>query len=129
MVGIVEALAFCNQRLEDIHVLSVSTKNYPFRIAELIQLGGLMGWGPKIIETFTFGQAQGAVAQSQCLLSDRFHRVDYLTEPRIYAMDDARAVQELIVLGRGEAEKAVHREVVRRIFLNGTSTMPFRSAT
>jgi uncharacterized protein len=120
MVGIVEAIAFCGQKLEDIHVLSISTTNYPFRIAKPIQLGGLFGWSQKVIETFMFGQAQGAVAQARCLLRDRFHRIDYITEPRIYRMDDAKAVRELIALGRGESEKIEHRQVVRESFLNGS---------
>jgi hypothetical protein len=34
-------------------------------------------------------------------------------------MDDARAVEELIVLGRGEAEKAAHQAAVRALFLDG----------
>ena len=121
MVGIVEAVAFCGQRLENLRLLSISTTNYPFRIAEPIQLGGLLGWGNKVVETFMFGQAQGAVAQARCLLGDRFHRIDYLTEPRIYAMDDARAVEELINLGRGEAEKVAHRSAARALFFDGTS--------
>jgi patatin-like phospholipase/acyl hydrolase len=124
VVGIVEALAFCGQRLEDLQMLSVSTTNYPFRIAEPIQLGGLLGWSRKVVETFMFGQAQGSVAQAQCLLGDRFHRIDYLTEPRIYVMDDAKAVGELISLGRGEGEKVAHRQVVRAQFLTGTPATP-----
>src|SRR3712207_8796371 len=52
VIGIAEAVSYCGQRLEDVHVLSVSTTNYPFRIGERQQLGGLVGWGPKIIETF-----------------------------------------------------------------------------
>ena len=119
MVGIVEALAFCGQRLEDIHVLSVSTTNYPFRITESQQLGGLLGWSTRIVETFMFGQVQGAVAQAICLLHERFHRIDYVTEPRLYRLDDARAVAELITLGHGEAEKTAHREIVSAYFLNG----------
>ena len=63
MVGIVEAVGFFGQRLEDVRVLSISTTNYPFRIAEPVQLGGLLGWGQKVIETFMFGQAQGAVSR------------------------------------------------------------------
>jgi patatin-like phospholipase/acyl hydrolase len=117
MVGIVEAIGFCGQRLEDVHLLSISTTNYPFRIAEPIQLGGLLGWGRKIVETLMFGQAQGAVAQAKSLLRDRFHRIDYVTEPRIYTLDDARVVKELITLGRGEAEKFEHRRAVRDKFL------------
>jgi hypothetical protein len=48
-----------------------------------------------------------------------------MTEPRIYAMDNAKAVQELIVLGQGEAEKIAHRQVVREQFLNGSPILSF----
>ena len=73
-----------------------------------------------------FGQA--AVAQATCLLRDRFHRTDYITEPRIYSLDDAKAVKELIVRGRGEsAEKIEHRQDVRERFLNGSPVLSFSS--
>ena len=49
VIGIAEAVSYCGQRLDDVHVLSISTTNYPFRIGERQQLGGLVGWGPKIM--------------------------------------------------------------------------------
>ena len=128
MVGIVEAVAFCGVKLEDIRVLSISTTNYPFRIAEKVQLGGLRHWAKKVIETFMFGQAQGAVAQARCLLQDRFHRIDYITEPRIYKMDDAKAVHELIVIGRAEAEKIANRRIVSEHLLNDAAIQSYRGS-
>ena len=134
VVGIVEAVSFCGKNLEDIHVLSVSTTNYPFRISRDQQLGGLFGWGPKIIETFMFAQAQAAVGAAQSLLrdrsrsrpADRFHRIDYVAEPRIYAMDDVRITEELIEIGRRTAEKVPRRTLVSEHFLNGLPREPFR---
>jgi len=127
MVGVVEAIEFCKQRLEDLRVLSISTTSYPFRLSAKQQQGGLAGWGPKIIETFMFGQVQNAVAQATCLLRERFIRVDYETEPGIYAMDDARAVEELITAGRNIGQSKSHREAFQKWFLRApgeVSTWP-----
>src|SRR5262249_53065584 len=71
VVGITEAVSFCGRRLEDIHVLSVSTTNYPFHIGRKQRRGGLIGWATKIIDTFMFSQAQTAVGLATCLLRDR----------------------------------------------------------
>ena len=124
MLGVVEAVEFCKQRLEDLRVLSISTTSYPFRLGEKQERGGLVGWGPKIIETFMFGQVQNAVAQATCLLRERFHRVDYATEPRLYAMDDARAVEQLIAIGRNVGQTREHRDVFRAQFLRGPDEVP-----
>ena len=45
MVGLVEALAFCGQRLEDIDMLSISTTNYPFAIGHRAEGFGFWGLG------------------------------------------------------------------------------------
>ena len=52
-----------------------------------------------------FGQAQAAIAEVRCLLRHGlFHRIDYLTEPRLYQMDNASCVQQLLTIGRSTAE-------------------------
>ena len=61
MVGLVEALDFLGQAPEQVRMLSLSTTSYPFRLDDPGQLRGLIGWAPKIIDTFMFGQAQAAV--------------------------------------------------------------------
>jgi patatin-like phospholipase/acyl hydrolase len=130
MVGIVEAVAFCGQRLEDIDMLSISTTNYPFAIGHQAEGWGFLGWGPKIIETFMFGQIQAAVAQAGCLLgSDRFLRIDFDTVPSRYAMDDPAGVQELVALGTAEAEKIANRRPIVERFLNGSTIQRFTECT
>lgn len=126
-VGIIEALSFCGQKIEDLHVLSISTTNYPFRLGKEVQLGGLRRWAPMLVDTFMFSQAQASVGLSTCLLRDRsqdkpidrFFRIDYLALPHIYSLADTRLVQELIEVGRGEAEKIANRTVVMGEFLDG----------
>ena len=108
VIGITEAVSYCGRKLEDVHVLSVSTTNYPFHLGQRQRLGGLVSWAPKIIETLMFSQAQASVGEATCLLrdrtqsppTDRFHRIDYFAEPSLYEMDDARATQRLIDIGQ-----------------------------
>jgi patatin-like phospholipase/acyl hydrolase len=82
MVGLVEAVGFLDQRPEQIRMLSISTTSYPFRLDRPEQLRGLVGWAPKIIDTFMFGQAQAAVNIASSLLRRGvFHRLDYQVPP------------------------------------------------
>jgi uncharacterized protein len=124
MVGVFEAVEFCKQRLEDLRLLSVSTTSYPFRLGGQQKSGGLLGWGPKIIETFMFDQVQNAVAQATCLLRERFHRIDYATEPGLYAMDVSRPVEELIAIGRNVGQSREHLDALRRLFFRGPDEFP-----
>ena len=67
-----------------------------------------------------FGQEQAAIAQARCLLRrGLFHRIDYLTEPGLYHMDNASCVKQLLAIGRSTAELNQHMSVVRAEFLNG----------
>jgi patatin-like phospholipase/acyl hydrolase len=130
MVGVVEALDFLGKSPEDVRMLSVSTTSYPFRIEKPEQLRGLLGWAPKLVDTFMFGQAQAAVNQAYCLLKRGvFHRIDYLVPPKTFRMDNAACAQELIGLGRQVAELNENMRVVREKFLDGNAVEPFRSIT
>ncbi len=127
MVGFVEAVDFLGRAPEQFRLLSLSTTSYPFRIGQKQQFGGLLGWSTKIIETLLFGQAQAAIAEACCLLRHGlFHRIDYLTEPRLYHMDNASCVQQLLTIGQSTAELNEHMSVVQREFLNGATITPFR---
>jgi patatin-like phospholipase/acyl hydrolase len=130
MVGIVEACAFCGQRLEDLDMLSISTTNYPFAIGHQAESWGYWGWARRIIETFMFGQIQGAVAQAECLLGkDRFLRIDFDTVPHAYKIDDPRGVEELVSLGIAEAEKIGNRRPILERFLNDSTIQRFTACT
>ena len=114
------AVDFLGQPPEQIRLLSLRTTSYPFRIGQKEQFSGLLGWSTKIIETLMFGQAQAAIAEVRCLLRHGlFHRIDYLTEPRLYHMDNASCVQQLLAIGRSTAELNEHMSVVQTESLNG----------
>jgi patatin-like phospholipase/acyl hydrolase len=127
MVGLVEALDFLGQRPEQVRMLSVSTTSYPFRLDDPGKLRGVVGWLPKLVDTFMFGQAQAAVNMAFCLLRrGLFHRIDYLVPPKTFQMDNARCVEQLIGMGRQIAELNENMQVVAREFLNGDRAEPFR---
>jgi hypothetical protein len=125
MVGIVEAVSSCGRTVGDLRVLSVSATNYPFRISKAQQVEGLMGWGPKIIQTLLFSQVQVVVAEASSLLRGRFHRIDYVTEPSLYTMDKTRVVEELTVIGRAQAEMVANVSIVKRQYLNDRPVRPW----
>ncbi|HEY2157154.1 MAG TPA: CBASS cGAMP-activated phospholipase [Isosphaeraceae bacterium] len=123
-VGVVEAVAFCGRRMEDLRVLSLSTTNYPFSLGKELLRGGILPWVTRVSEMFMFTQVQKEVALARCLLGDRFHRIDYNGVPGRYTMDDSSSVAELIALGRRVADLREHSTVVFRDFLNGVAAGP-----
>jgi patatin-like phospholipase/acyl hydrolase len=127
MVGVVEALDFLGQAPERVRMLSLSTTSYPFRLDDPAQLRGLVGWAPKIIDTFMFGQAQAAVNMARCLLRrGLFHRIDYQVPPRTFAMDNAACAAQLAAMGRQIAELNENMSVVKESFLDNQPTESFR---
>jgi uncharacterized protein len=124
-VGVTEAVRFLGQELRDIWVLSVSTTNYPFHISTRARLGGILGWNKTVIDTLMFGQAEGAMRYAQNLVGGtiasggRFHRIDFVTAPNIYSIDNVRAVRELVETGASIAGSVEHLRPVREHFLNG----------
>jgi patatin-like phospholipase/acyl hydrolase len=127
MVGLVEVLDLLGRAPEDVRLLSLSTTSYPFRLDRPDQLRGLVGWAPKLIDTFMFGQAQAAVNMAACLLRrGLFHRIDYLVPPRAFTLDNAACAGELVGMGRQIAELNENMSVVRTSFLNGQRVEPFQ---
>ncbi|WP_165244548.1 CBASS cGAMP-activated phospholipase [Paludisphaera soli] len=126
VVGLVEAMDFLGRAPEDVRMLSISTTNYPFLIDDPGKLRGLLGWAPKLVDTFMFGQAQSAVNTAFCLLKrGLFHRIDYVVPAQAYSMDAAAAARDVASRGRVIAELNENMRVVREQFLNGDPTEPY----
>jgi patatin-like phospholipase/acyl hydrolase len=126
-VGLIEAVAFCGQRMEDVFVLSISTTNYPFRLDAKLLRGGLVRWAGRVSEMFMFTQVQKEIALARCLLGNRFHRIDYNGVPGAYTMDDSSSLEELVNLGRKVADAKEHSTVVFRDYLNGVAAPKFQA--
>ncbi len=128
VVGVIEALDFLGQAPEQVRMLSLSTTSYPYRIGNPDRPRGLVGWGPELLDTFLFGQAQSSVNAAFCLLKrGLFHRIDPQVPPRSFRMDDPATVSQLIGLGRHYAELNENLGVVKTSFLNGQPVEPFQA--
>jgi patatin-like phospholipase/acyl hydrolase len=125
VIGIVEAVRFCNCSLDEIHVLSISATSYPFRLGERQQLGGALSWSVKIIDTMMFSQVRAAIAEADGLLPARFHRIDHVCPQGTYKIDNVNQVRRLIEAGRGTADMLENRELVNRKFLTGQKIKHF----
>ena len=126
MVGITEAVAFLSADLRQIALLSIGTTTSPFSIPEHAQSGALK-WNAGLVQLTMEGQCESATSHARLLLGERFHRIDTMTRPGEYALDDARTqkIAQLIELGRGEAVKNANLSKVRDVFLNDVRANTF----
>jgi patatin-like phospholipase/acyl hydrolase len=126
LVGVTEAVAFLGQKLEDIHVLSIGTTSAPFSVAAKVEASAL-DWNIGMLDLMFEAQAEAALAQAKLLLNHRLHRLNATVPGGIYSLDGAQPelIEQLVVLGRGEAVKAQNLEPIRRHLLNGHKAEAF----
>lgn len=120
MIGIVEAIAFHGCSIDEISLLSVGTTEETFNISQHTN-SGVGKWNVGLLSLLMEGQSEAASAQGSLLLKDRFHRINVNVREGEYAMDDGRLqkIEQLVQLGRGEAQKKTNREIASRLFFNG----------
>ena len=118
LAAIVEAVCFLGVPLDQIDVLSIGTTSAPFNIAKN-RRAGIIKWNAGIINLMFEAQAEATLAQARLLLQDRLHRIDVVTLPGQFSLDDARSdkFEQLINLGHGEAVKKHNLQVLRGRFL------------
>jgi uncharacterized protein len=126
LVGVVEAIGFLGQMPGQIDVLSVGTTTEPFNIAKHLQ-SGLVQWNTGIIDLMFAAQMEAAIAEARTLTLGHLHRINFVALPGQYRMDDARpeVIKGLAGIGRGEAVKREHLDVVCDRFLNGKPAPKF----
>ena len=133
LVGVTEAVRFLGIPLECIDVLSIGTTTTPFNIARHAR-SGLVQWNAGLVALMFEGQMEAALTQARLLLNGRVHRINVVSREGEFALDDARPakIQQLINLGRGEAVKQEHLDIVKARFLNGIAAeafIPFHAVT
>lgn len=126
LAALVEAVHFLNVPLDQIDILSIGTTTSPFSIAKKHR-SGILGWNTGLLDVLMNAQQEAANAQAMLLTGHQFHRINHLAPQGTYTLDDARPeqVERLINLGRSEAVKKEHIDVVTDRFLNGTPAEPF----
>lgn len=125
LAAIVEATCFLKHPLDEIDVLSIGTTFAPFSIAEN-RNAGIFKWNVGIINLMFEAQAQAAIVQANLLLQNRVLRIDALSLPGEYSLDDAspQKIDQLINRGHGEAVKKANLDAVKARFL-GEKADPF----
>ncbi|MGH6814347.1 MAG: CBASS cGAMP-activated phospholipase [Hyphomicrobiaceae bacterium] len=126
LVGVVEAIGFLDQKPERIDVLSIGTTSEPFNIAKH-RFSGFLQWNRGIIDLMFAAQMEAAVAQARLLAQGRLHRINFMTKPGEFPLDDARPeiIRRLTAFGAGEAKKRENLEVVKSRFLNDNTVERF----
>lgn len=119
LAAIIEATCFLGVPLQDIDVLSIGTTASPFSIADN-RNAGILKWNVGMINLMFEAQAQTAAAQARLLLNGRLLRIDAVTTPGEFSLDDASddKIGRLMNLGRGKAVEKENLEAAKKRFFS-----------
>lgn len=126
MAAIVEAVCYLGVPLDRIDVLSIGTTSEPFTV-KMMAKAGIVRWGKTLIELLMNAQVDSAVRHAEQLVGEaRFLRVNTVTSPGMYSLDNAKEIESLIALGnkRGSDPSVLYQ--VKSRFLNGISAMSWK---
>ena len=128
LAAVVEAVCILKRPMERLDVLSIGTTDEPFSAGP--QIGaGLLGWarGGKILNLLMQAQQHSSVKLTgQFLGAPRLLRVNEITRPGSYRLDDALQVGLLAELGNQAAKDDEVLRQVKSRFLNGRIALPWR---
>jgi uncharacterized protein len=126
MAAIVEAVCFLGVPLDRIDVLSVGTTEEPFTLRKQTK-AGFLRWSKKLIRLLMNAQEESCLKQAKLLAGEpRFLRVNTVTYPGCYNLDNPQNVSELAALGNN---KALEPEILGQIksrFLNNVHVNPWK---
>jgi hypothetical protein len=125
LVGLTEAVHFLDIPPRSIDILSIGTTSHPFVVTAQVSASGLLGWSTALVELLMTSQVQATEAHAQLLTSGGWHRINHRTERGRFGLDKADRAPDLMELGRSDAVKRQHLDVVRQRFLNGTRAQPY----
>jgi len=91
--------ARCILAAHEIEILSIGTTGAPFRIPKRVGRSGVLGWGKLTLEVLMNAQQAGALAQAQLLSDGQVMRVDRPVPPKLFTLDNAKAIDELHAIG------------------------------
>ena len=126
MAAIIEAVVYLNVPLDRIDVLSVGTTSEPFTV-ETFSHSGKLGWRKTLINLLMNAQIESTVNHARLLVGEpRFMRINAITPPGKYELDDATEVESLIALGNRQASNTSILSQVKSRFLNGIEAMQWK---
>lgn len=126
MAGIVEAVCYLGVSLDRIDVLSIGTTDEPFTLKAFTEYGKAR-WGKTIIDLLINAQVDATVRHAKQLVGEpRFLRINVMTQPGEYTLDNASEVENLIALGHKKASDTSILSQVKSRFLNGITAMDWK---
>jgi hypothetical protein len=91
---------------------------------------GLISWRQKIVDLLMNAQMDSSLKHAELLVgTPRFLRVNTITAPKLYELDNPREIENLIALGNRNASNADILLQVKSRFLNGVGVMDWREHT
>jgi len=126
MAAIVEAVCYLDVPLDRIDVLSIGTTDEPFTVKMMAQ-AGIFRWGKTLIDLLMNAQVDSAVRHAQQLVGEpRFLRINTMTSPGMYSLDNAKDIENLISLGNKKASEPSILYQVKSRFLNSVNAINWK---
>jgi len=127
MAAIVEAVCFLDVPLDRIDVLSVGTTEEPFTVREKTR-AGILQWSNKLIRLLMTAQEESSINHAKLFAKEpRFLRVNVMTSPGSYRLDDSKEIEHLAAHGNFEASKPDIFGQIKSRFLNGVIVNDWKS--
>jgi uncharacterized protein len=126
MAAIVEAVCYLGVSLDRIEVLSIGTTAEPFTV-KMMKNAGVLKWGRTLIDLLMNAQVDSSLRHAELLVGEpRFLRINAMTAPGEYVLDNSAEIGNLIALGQRTASDGNILYQVKSRFLNGVSTDSWR---
>ena len=129
LVALTEATQFLEVPPREIDILSIGTTTEPPLISRKRRAGGVLQWGPGLIELLMTSQVQAVSAQVGLLTDGGLLRINHVAARGRFRLDRVESIEDLVALGRSDAVKKVNLEAVEARFLNGEHVTPFEPVT
>jgi patatin-like phospholipase/acyl hydrolase len=112
LVGIVEAVRWLGVKPEQIKVLSIGVTQEPYYATQRgRKFGGILSWNVGIVGLLMQAQMSGSLMLADELVGKRLLRINTFVPPKLFRLDDASKIDELLALGKGAGEKNIHQVV------------------
>lgn len=126
IAAIIEAICYLDVSVDRIDVLSIGTTEEPFTI-KMMGAAGLFGWRSSIVDLLMNAQMDSSIRHAQLLVGEpHFLRVNSVTVPKMYQLDNVHEIEDLVALGDKRAADPEILSQVKSRFLNGVGVIDWR---
>jgi len=109
--------------LESIFLLSVGTGNASYFAKPPEDGAGILWWAPHLLNVSSVAQSQGINFQTQYILGDRVHRIDYPLPDGTWSLDNVEMLAHMITIGYERANENLAS--LRPVFFHEVAQHPY----